>query len=40
MDREECLRFLKERVSFHLIEHPAVFNMEETDALHIPHCEC
>ena len=39
MDREECLRFLKERVSFHLIEHPAVFNMEETDALHIPHEE-
>jgi Ala-tRNA(Pro) deacylase len=39
MTKDECLQFLKERVPFSIYEHPAVYNMEETHAIHLPHEE-
>lgn len=39
MTKDECLQFLKEKVQFTIYEHPAVYNMEETHALHLPHEE-
>lgn len=38
MNRKEIIEYLeKENISFELIEHPAVFTIEEADRLKLPH---
>lgn len=38
MNRKEVVEYLKkENISFELIEHPAVFTVEEADRLKLPH---
>lgn len=40
MTRQDILAFLRAQgVPFELIEHPAVMNMQEVEALHLPHPE-
>lgn len=40
MTQQDTLAFLREQgVPFELIEHPAVRNMQEVEALHLPHPE-
>ena len=40
MNREETIEYLKkENIDFTLIEHPAVFTVEEADRLTLPHRE-
>lgn len=40
MTQQDTLAFLRAQgVPFELIEHPAVMNMQEVEALHLPHPE-
>ncbi len=40
MNKQQCLQFLQDHhVAMDVVEHPAVFNMDEMHALHMPHDE-